>query len=99
MATTVDATWFKHHEILPEQDLALAVLEQAIEDLRYVGMPERKKYPGKGLKVHVGILARQARAFLNSQDCAYWCGLAGVEVDYVVSLARRKYPQAFQKSS
>ena len=46
--------------------------------------------------VSTSKLAAQACAFFGSKNCRYWCNLAGVEVDYVVTLAKKKYPEAMQ---
>jgi hypothetical protein len=59
--------------------LALAIIHRAVEDAADARMPAARR--------------AQARAFVSSADCAWWCHLAGVDHGEVRrALARRAGP-------
>jgi hypothetical protein len=63
-----------HTETEPHQELAAAVVRQAIADLAHP----------------TGMVRNEARHFLTGSDDFYWwCGVAGLEPDRVLGKMRR----------
>jgi hypothetical protein len=58
------------------RSLALAVIVRAIEDAADVRLPQARR--------------GQARAFLHSRDCEFWCALADVDPGDVHGALRRR---------
>jgi len=94
----VEFGYFTEHKMLPEQELAIAVIQQAMEDLQHAtnsplnGLQCERRY-----KMTCKQLAGQdARHFFASESLEFWSDLAGIDSRYVKSLAKQKYPEAFK---
>jgi hypothetical protein len=59
--------------------LALAIIHRAVEDAADARMPAARR--------------AQARAFVASEDCAWWCHVAGIMPDDVRRALARRVPE------